>query len=750
MTFVPVQVFVDPKMVQQAPDKRLASLEEQRDSARVSLTRRGCLLRMQLLFVDSILWVSVFMNDMLVDVQSLILPGKVAVIPFVHMGSAGHMFQSLPSLFTNLCCDHFKFQLPGKKERKSPQPISHMTWPGDSPPAVSSTNSIYSAYCNFRDFEAEVLPHPSNDLAVQRINLPLQDPRADNTRAVLEAVLEGVLQEKDGEDERDIRERTEKKSKLPGEVRFCEDLPLLCALCSSEQIWRFVARKRDKSELHKAVQALLQSSPLLGWAEQTRRRRMALEGLAILLQFPHTYEALFEMSFLQAMADEICMDLGSVRDDVSDASGLTVRLNTRALRGQSWKNRLRAAQNTYALLGTTAHLLSPVEAPAFISLFNKARSLVGTETQERAEVNFLLLECQDAISTDLSKFTAALKTYQAGGVGLTPGADHASVILNILNTLCHMLGRDEYPTRSAESEHQAHRLKMHASSNIYQFHVPDSSGNVITFDNLPIGNGAVEILEGGVRKGLWSRLADPHVKIHVQSDTFQWRFKYESEEVTAVQDTEDAADRENRGYRFVVRPVWDTDDKDTILVRRKMVLDEPGFMKLLTSLHSHSKGLGPSGAKVQADVDLKIVMLLSFLVQRGSEPPHPAIIEDALVEKIVFQIMFQLLEKRPSIEEQTGVGGKRRIPLDRSHIAVARFYHGVSSSEEGRQHFAYHQEAIMKIVDIANNNTQGATKPECQPPPHEALCYDGNYIIRRATLKIIAGQLCDLLYLLVP
>ena len=58
-------------------------------------------------------------------------------------------------------------------------------------------------------------------------------------------------------------------------------------------------------------------------------------------------------------------------------------------------------------------------------------------------------------------------------------------------------------------------------------------------------------------------------------DTFQWRFKYESEEIlNSVQDHEvgwsvaalcvspynqsdsqDSVDRENRGYRFVVRPV---------------------------------------------------------------------------------------------------------------------------------------------------------------------------------------------------
>lgn len=197
MNCASLEVFVDPKMVQQAPDKRLENLEEVRESARVSLSRRGCLLRMQLLFVESTLWISFFLNDMLVDSECLILPKEAAVIPFVHMGSPGHVFQSLPSLFSNIAYDRLKFQLPGKHERLMPRSIPQLTWPsfeqGITPPMVSSSNSIYGAYCNFRDFESEVLPHPSNDLILQRINLPLADPRADKTRALLEAILEGFL-----------------------------------------------------------------------------------------------------------------------------------------------------------------------------------------------------------------------------------------------------------------------------------------------------------------------------------------------------------------------------------------------------------------------------------------------------------------------------------------------------------------------------------------------------------------------------
>ena len=152
---------------------------------------------MQLLFVESALWVSVFFNDMLVDSCCLILPTSIsAIVPFVHMGSSGHVFQSLPSLFATVACEHLKFQLPGKKERFTVRSVPQISWPsfeqGVTPPAVSTSNSIYAAYCNFRDFEAEVLPHRSNDLVLQRINLPLADPRADKTRALLEAILEGV------------------------------------------------------------------------------------------------------------------------------------------------------------------------------------------------------------------------------------------------------------------------------------------------------------------------------------------------------------------------------------------------------------------------------------------------------------------------------------------------------------------------------------------------------------------------------
>ena len=200
MNCASLEVFVDPKMVQQAPDKRLEKLDEVRESARVSLSRRGCLLRMQLLFVESTLWISFFFNDMLVDSQCLILPHSAAIIPFVHMGAAGHVFQSLPNLFSTIAYDQLKFQLPGKKERLTPRAVPQITWPsfeqGVTPPMVSCSNSIYAAYCNFRDFESEVLPHPSNDMVLQRINLPLSDPRADKTRALLEAILEGVLKGK--------------------------------------------------------------------------------------------------------------------------------------------------------------------------------------------------------------------------------------------------------------------------------------------------------------------------------------------------------------------------------------------------------------------------------------------------------------------------------------------------------------------------------------------------------------------------
>ncbi|CAE7451856.1 RYR1 [Symbiodinium natans] len=1122
-----LDVTLDTKMVQQTPDKRFSAIQWAKESVKISLTRRGCILRMQLLFVDSALWISMFLNDVLIDAQCLVLPPQSVL------------------------------------ERLSQLPMSHVTWPsfelGVTPPAVSSSNSIYAAYCNFRDFEAEVLPNPSNDIVLERINIPLMDPRADKTRAILEPILEGTLRDKDR-----------------GEVRFPEDMLLLAAMCSSEQIWRFMENKRKESLLYLAIETLLSSqATFMGLAEATKRKRYALLALGSLLRFPHTYEALFDMGFLQVMANFLSTGLPSVHDEASDTSGLTARLSTRALRADSWKNRLQAARNMYSLLCTTAHLLPPVEAPTYVDTFIETRLLVGTSTQERSEVSYLLQECQDATAADLGKFTDALRTYSAGAAGLrSPGSpDNASVILSVLKTLTHMIGRDETNAHMLalftvcsvsaedprelldlkESEHQAQRLKMHASSNIYECCIPiPAATEIITFDNIPIGNGSVEILEGGIRRGIWSRFNADEADTF-KPDTFQWRFKYESEEIlSSVQDLEDSVDRENKGYRFVVRPVWDTDDEQTILARRQLILDKPGFMKLLTSLHSQAKGLGPGGEKVQNEVDLKVVMLLSFLAQRGDKPPHPAMIsEDATVEKIVFQTlawskvggrgswgpassillltasplaklsrcrrisrhfvrnetskaakgyiralekvppawyqavevtligicvacfcfgetnpskalfvesepwfgystgglsiedvinlifcaelvmrawandfqanwflrgssitdlvsclpvldrafaltpssdlsleltllrsirfvrifrllkstaviedregrrgsslglsvvrilvsavgtlsisagllwrvegrnginpainsfgdacfymlnvftsqgapfpvtstegrfvtsvaivigllslpvqvnelfavlrswkteeeaetcevsdsgvtgsesdqnlqnpggqptdftdlirdlptsdrlgdsssaflgisvkgfcdeagvgvevlepqvaesdlvdfftvledpataghiaadprvriklaaalirrkkelvsdelgffrtMFQLLETRPSIEKQCGVGGKRKVPLDRQHISVARFYHGISSSEEGRQHFAYHQEAIMRIVDIANNNTQAASKPDCQPTSHQALCYDGNYIIRCLT-----------------
>ena len=141
----------------------------------------------------------------------------------------------------------------------------------------------------------------------------------------------------------------------------------------------------------------------MGLAEATKRKRYALLALGILLRFPHSYEAgwaevmkpchedcmlkcyhgesvgsqaLFEMGFLQVMARFLSTGLPSVHDEASahhlvglsvqsdraqrhrccdgrwqsriaakDTSGLTARLSTRALRVDSWKNRLQAARN---------------------------------------------------------------------------------------------------------------------------------------------------------------------------------------------------------------------------------------------------------------------------------------------------------------------------------------------------------------------------------------------------------------------
>ena len=64
-----------------------------------------------------------------------------------------------------------------------------------------------------------------------RASTSLSATRGASGRIVLECILEGML----------ISQET-------GEVRYAEDLPLLAALCSSEQLWRFVARKRQQSE----------------------------------------------------------------------------------------------------------------------------------------------------------------------------------------------------------------------------------------------------------------------------------------------------------------------------------------------------------------------------------------------------------------------------------------------------------------------------------------------------------------------
>ncbi|CAE8654152.1 unnamed protein product, partial [Polarella glacialis] len=471
-----------------------------------------------------------------------------------------------------------------------------------------------------------------------------------------------------------------------------------------------------------------------------KKKRCALQAVQILLRFPHAYEALFEMGFLRLLVSEVSEGLEDLRDQASEFSSLTNRLTSRAQRTDSWRNKRLAAFSSYRLLCTTAHLLSPIEAPDYVDEFSRVRVNILGGTGDQNEIIMILQDATDTISADIKKFTQALSRYVDGETvqpSMTSKQD-AVVILNILRTLCYTVGKEEYPARFAESERLAHRLKSHSASTMYECSIPGAASLVVTFDSIPIGAGAVEIFQNGVKVGSYNRFivessdkAMRALKFIVRSDKFEWCFKYQAFE---VDENDDSAGSENKGYRFMVRPIFDTDHMPTIQMRRKEVLEKPGFIRLLTSLHSSVNGVGKGGERVQNDVDLKVVEMLSFLAQRNGEPPHRSITSEFPdVEKNVFQIMFDILERRPTLVDQSGLNGQRRKMLDDFHISVARFYHGISMSEEGRQHFSNHQEALMRIVDIASDNTRGQDKQELQPPPDTCLCYDGSYIIHCLT-----------------
>ncbi|CAE8633482.1 unnamed protein product [Polarella glacialis] len=328
----------------------------------------------------------------------------------------------------------------------------------------------------------------------------------------------------------------------------------------------------------------------------------------------------------------------------------------------------------YRLLCTTAHLLSPIEdrlAPDYVDEFSRVRVNILGGTGDQNEIIMILQDATDTISADIKKFTQALSRYVDGETvqpSMTSKQD-AVVILNILRTLCYTVGKEEYPARFAESERLAHRLKSHSASTMYECSIPGAASLVVTFDSIPIGAGAVEIFQNGVKVGSYNRFivessdkAMRALKFIVRSDKFEWCFKYQAFE---VDENDDSAGSENKGYRFMVRPIFDTDHMPTIQMRRKEVLEKPGFIRLLTSLHSSVNGVGKGGERVQNDVDLKVVEMLSFLAQRNGEPPHRSITSEFPdVEKNVFQIMFDILERRPTLVDQSGLNGQRRKGCD--------------------------------------------------------------------------------------
>jgi len=254
-------------------------------------------------------------------------------------------------------------------------------------------------YAFFQDFEADVLPHPSNETCAERIDEPLSDPRSERTRMVLECILEGIL-----------------ISRETGEVRYTEDLPLLAALCSSEQLWRFVARKRQHSELWKAIEEIMRhpyKGSVVMVAETIKKKRNVLECVEGLLRVPHTYEAMMEMGFLPLLAEEMCDGLQDLGDQVSQFSTLTSRLTIRQHRADIWKNRRMAAQCMYRLLRVTSGMLSPLEAPEYVQMFVRTREqmlekAVGKQKVTNKVIARVLEQSREVIEGDLSKFTEAL------------------------------------------------------------------------------------------------------------------------------------------------------------------------------------------------------------------------------------------------------------------------------------------------------------------------------------------------------
>ncbi|CAE7569643.1 RYR1, partial [Symbiodinium sp. CCMP2456] len=179
-----LEATADPRLMQQSPDGRLDHVVDKKKAmAKAALRRRGSTVTLQVVMElqTRICWVSVFINDTIIDARILRLQHRRKLRCAVFVGSPGQHFSSLPALFTQCSYGQLQYQLPGKpQDRFSKFNFPMLVWPSfEYAAAVASRRSaakVYACYAAMAESEAIPFEHPANDRARRRVLGRLAQP----------------------------------------------------------------------------------------------------------------------------------------------------------------------------------------------------------------------------------------------------------------------------------------------------------------------------------------------------------------------------------------------------------------------------------------------------------------------------------------------------------------------------------------------------------------------------------------------
>ena len=98
-----LDISLDHNLLQQSPDFRLDDVDTKRAAAKSALRRRGNLVTMQLMFeVGTMVWISIFINRVIIDARIMRLRNRRSLLPAVFVGQKGHLISALPPIFSQV------------------------------------------------------------------------------------------------------------------------------------------------------------------------------------------------------------------------------------------------------------------------------------------------------------------------------------------------------------------------------------------------------------------------------------------------------------------------------------------------------------------------------------------------------------------------------------------------------------------------------------------------------------------------